>query len=120
MNPRRPYRREPRRYDHAVKLQSPWGPTSPLPPPPTPEETRAAADSCALGRAVAWGFDPADPCTLDLAIDRLNGAARAGADPYADRSDGGAYVRRQEAGDLARQLVEIRERGAHRAGGAPC
>lgn len=92
-----------------------------LPPDPrTPEQIAEAQAHADLAAAVAWGYRPDEPGTLDQALAALNSASVAPGDPYADRSDGGAALRRQEARYLVARLVGIRERGAHRAGGASC
>jgi hypothetical protein len=86
----------------------------------TVDEIQAHQDRADLAAAVAWGYRPDEPGTLDQALAALNSASVAPGDPYADRSDGGAALRRQEARYLVARLVGIRERGAHRAGGASC
>jgi hypothetical protein len=93
--------------------------TSPPPDPRSAEEIREAQDLYALQQAVAWGYRGGEPETLDLAIERLEHAARVGADPYADRSDPWAEQRASDTRSLAAELVDIRGRGAHK-GGTTC
>jgi len=80
----------------------------------TAAELRERFDREALRRAVQWGFNPADPQSIDAAIDRLDVQLRPDpADQYRDRASAAVAQHRQDCADLRRALCDIRARGAH-------